>query len=180
MEVTLGNSDGWVRREVLTPNDCSPLRLLESRGGKNLEEILGVAILNLRRQSVVRATVMEYFTEAYIGGEIKYAEAGDPATPGLIVELDFDPTQPPSFFPPKPVVTKDYGGNNEGIFGKGDRDRIKFPESWIQKGDKVVFEVEVRTKEGEWILRSLAFPARMTVEMLKNSARKKLTGLAGI
>jgi hypothetical protein len=122
---------------------------------------------------------MEYFPEAYIGGEIKYAEAGEPATASLIVELDFDPTQSPPFLP-KPVVTRDYGGNSEGIFGDGDRGRIKFPESWTQKGDKAVFEVEVRTKGGEWIRRSLAFPARMTVDMLKKVGRKKLTGLAGI
>src|SRR3989338_221341 len=152
MEVTLGNNDGWVRREVRTASDSMPLWLLESRGGENLEEILGVAVLNLGRQSVVRATVMEYFPEAYIGGEIKYAGTGEPATAGLIVELDFDPTQPPPFLP-KPVVTKDYGGNNEGIFGDGDRGRIKFPGSRIQEGDKVVFEIDVRTKEGEWVRR---------------------------
>jgi hypothetical protein len=41
MEVTLGNSDGWVRREVHAASDSLSLWLLESRGGENLEEILG-------------------------------------------------------------------------------------------------------------------------------------------
>lgn len=177
MDVLVGNSDGWVRREAYVSDDSLPLYLQESKGDEHLRELLSVAVLNLGGQPVVRATAMEYFPETYIGGEIRYAATGEPETAGLTVELDFDQTQ--LHCPPK-RVTRNYGRENDGEYGDGDRDRIRFPKSWTSQADKVNFEVDVRTKDGEWVRRNLTFPARMTVEMLKNVGIKKLTETAEI
>lgn len=179
MEVLVGNSDSWARREVHTGRDTYFLYLQESRGSKNngVEELLSVAVLNLGGQPVVQAAVTEFFPEVCIGGEVIYAKTGEPATASLGVQLDFD--QSKILYPTK-RLSKNYGKNPDGVVGEGDRDRIIFPQHWTELGEKVVFEVDVRTKDGEWVCRNLTFPARMTVDMLEKAVIKKLPGTAEI